>query len=205
MAFDVYVLHIRPEVLDTHLPPFPELAGLLPVTQACHRGIRIEGKVVSVLRDKLAAMCESEGTQAFITMLEVMEILAARGDANQLSSPNFLIPRSRKEERRVDAICRHINEHSTEPLRLPDIAEHMGMSVSALNRLFKRSTGRSMGQYINEIRVDHVCHMLAETDHTIVEIALDAGYNTLSNFNRMFRRIKGQTPREFRAEFQDVE
>ena len=65
-------------------------------------------------------------------------------------------------------------------------------------RFFSQHTGKSFTEYLIDIRIGKVARLLVDTNKTIAEICYECGYNNMSNFNRIFRRKKGCTPREFR-------
>ena len=67
------------------------------------------------------------------------------------------------------------------------------MSPKSFCRFFKANTGKTLEVYLHELRIGGACRFLIETNVPISEIALDCGYNNLSNFNRRFRSIK-ETP-----------
>ena len=53
-------------------------------------------------------------------------------------------------------------------------------------------------EYLNTIRIGHVCKLLADSDENVVNIAYECGFNNLANFNRQFKRLKGMSPSEYR-------
>lgn len=91
-------------------------------------------------------------------------------------------------------------EHHAEPLRIDDIAQAVGLSRATLCRYFRRYTGRSVVAFLNEARIDHAKRRLLESSDAVSQIALDVGFDNLSNFNRQFRRAVGASPREFRRQ-----
>ena len=76
------------------------------------------------------------------------------------------------------------------------------MSPGAFSRFFKTRTGKTLPQYVNELRIGRACSRLAEEDVKITDLALDCGFGNLANFNRQFQRVTGMTPRAYRHEFQ---
>jgi AraC-like DNA-binding protein len=75
-----------------------------------------------------------------------------------------------------------------------------GMQLAAFSRLFERHIRCTCVEYINHLRIYKACQLLAETELNITTIGLEVGYDTLSTFNRNFRRLAGRTPSVFRAE-----
>jgi AraC-like DNA-binding protein len=92
----------------------------------------------------------------------------------------------------------YIQAHSADPLSLPELAARYGLNPSYFSRTFSGHAGVPLVEYINRIRIQKSCQLLKRTEAGIVEIAMAVGYNNLSHFNRYFRRIMGQSPREYR-------
>jgi AraC-like DNA-binding protein len=79
------------------------------------------------------------------------------------------------------------------------------MTPNAFSRFFRRSTGRTFGDYVNDVRLAQACRSLIEEDAAISEIAAQSGYGNLSHFNRRFRARTGMSPREFRRHFRALD
>jgi transcriptional regulator GlxA family with amidase domain len=90
------------------------------------------------------------------------------------------------------------------PFRLPELAVEVSMSASALSHFFKKRIRRNLVDYINDIRMGYATKMLFETTNSIAEIAFLCGFNNVSNFNRIFKKQKGQTPNEYRTNIHQV-
>jgi len=67
-----------------------------------------------------------------------------------------------------------------------------------LGRLFKKETGQTFKEYINKKRIQIAQNMLLNTNYTVTEIAVQTGYNNVTYFNRIFKKIKGVTPTAYR-------
>ena len=78
----------------------------------------------------------------------------------------------------------------------------VGMSPSSFSRFFKQHTSKNLSEYIVDIRLGHAARQLIDTSDSISVICWRTGFNTLSNFNRLFRKRKGSSPTEFREKYQ---
>jgi len=85
-----------------------------------------------------------------------------------------------------------------EKVTLADVARRLRVSESHLSREFHRATGLTFGEYLTRLRARQAREMLIQTSKSISEIALDAGFGSISQFNRVFRRIYGKPPSAFR-------
>ena len=74
-----------------------------------------------------------------------------------------------------------------------------GLGESGFSRLFKKGTGRTVPQYLNEVRIARACRLLAETDQTVYQIASACGYPSLANFQRQFTKCQGRAPLAYRG------
>lgn len=88
--------------------------------------------------------------------------------------------------------------HYSERLELQDIANHVGLSPYYLERLFKQETSETPRTYLEKIRVDKAVHLLTTTERTNLEICYEAGFQSTSNFYKIFRRLKNCSPSEYR-------
>jgi transcriptional regulator GlxA family with amidase domain len=155
-------------------------------------------KVYSLL-DGLAT--ETQRFDQYLHFLKILNILSESQDARVLASSSFAHTKEDTESRRVLKVKQHIATHSAEPLRLEDLASLCGMSPSSFSRFFRQRTGRTVMDYILDIRLGHAARMLVDTSSGISEICYACGFNNLSNFNRIFKAKRGCTPRDFRALF----
>jgi AraC-like DNA-binding protein len=86
-----------------------------------------------------------------------------------------------------------------EALPLAQVARRAGLSPSAFSRFFRRRTGKTFQAHLLELRLAEVKRRLAgDAEATVAETAFACGFNNLSNFNRLFRRGAGASPREWR-------
>jgi AraC-like DNA-binding protein len=78
------------------------------------------------------------------------------------------------------------------------VAAIAGLSPEGFSRFFRRMTGRTFVAWVHEVRIGHACRLLTTTERPVLDVALTSGFENLSNFNRIFRRLRGCTPRDFR-------
>lgn len=155
-------------------------------------------KVYNIL-DSLAE--EKNGFYSVIKFLTILYELSICTGARTLSSSSFAKTAVNTESRRVNKVSKYVNEHYAEEIRLNDLAELVNMSRTSFSRFFKLRTGKSLTDYITDIRVGHATRLLVDTTTTIAEIAYGCGFNNLSNFNRIFKKKKNCSPKEFREQY----
>ena len=155
-------------------------------------------KVYSTL-DTIAA--ESERFVQFLKFMYVLYELSISDEARVLASSSFAHTERSTESRRVQKVKQYVNDHYAEPLKLADLADLVGMSPVSFSRFFRQRTGRTLSDYIIDIRLGFAARMLVDSSKNISEICYECGFNNLSNFNRTFKAKRNYTPRDFRAMF----
>ena len=120
------------------------------------------------------------------------EIAAASG---------FLI-RDVEPTARIMDVIHYLDRHFAEPCNLPALAIMAGLSRFHFLRRFRAATGTSPHQYLISLRLRAAAERLRSTADPVTSIALDVGFNDLSNFNFQFRRSFGVAPRKWRMDRQ---
>jgi AraC-like DNA-binding protein len=144
------------------------------------------------LGNEIAAKRPGCETMIKLTLIEMLMILyrslVASGETRAAGAARF----------RIEDAVFYVEDRYSEELSLPDIARHFGLNPSYFSRLFARHTGMPLFSYVNRLRIQKSCMLLKRSGLSILEIAFSVGYNNLSHFNRYFRRIMGESPREYR-------
>jgi AraC-like DNA-binding protein len=180
----------------------PEMRPVRRMFEASSRGLLFDARSCRDAVRHLAMLPDLEGPRRLIGLLEALAALAASaGRARPLASPAFNPVWNGDAQRRIERVCRHIQEHLAEPLRQGSLAKLAGMNASAFGRFFRKATGATVVDYINDVRIGHACRLLIDTEESILGISSMSGFNNLSHFNRQFRRFRGSTPSGFRERF----
>src|SRR5438046_4613261 len=93
----------------------------------------------------------------------------------------------------------YIDKHKTEQLSLADVAKAAGASVFHFCKVFHKSTGLTFTDYVARVRLEDAKTRLLNPNLRVSEIAYDVGFQSLTQFNRTFKRIFGQSPSDFRS------
>lgn len=120
---------------------------------------------------------------------------------------DFLIPAkaliSRGEQVKIERfkeISAYIDTHLAEPISLDQLASLTATNSQYLCRFFKEVSGMSPIQFVLNRRIDHAASLLRTTDHSVLDISIDCGFENVSYFIRKFRQLKGKTPGAYRTE-----
>lgn len=194
-------IQFSPDLLSGSLITKNQFASIMKMFRDADHGISFPVRTIMKVYAALDGLSsEPEGFMRFLKFLWLLYVLS-RSDYKILSSSSFSHAERNPESRRVLKVKQYINDHYTEPLKLEDMAALVGMAPSSFSRFFKLRTGKSLSDYLLDIRLGFAARMLVDSTKNISEICFESGFNNLSNFNRIFKARRGVTPKEFRGMF----
>lgn len=133
-------------------------------------------------------------------LIEILDGLYNDHDRKYLSSAtynNHLA--SSKTQNKIKSVTSYILENLDKKLTVAMMADQTNMVEQSFCRWFKNAVGHSFITFLNLARIEQACMHLSTTDKLIQAIAFDCGFDSLSHFNRTFKKIKGMSPREYRT------
>ncbi|WP_418698946.1 AraC family transcriptional regulator [Bacteroides sp.] len=102
-----------------------------------------------------------------------------------------------KEKNRLNQVHTYVVCNAKRDITLDEIALHVGMNRASFCVFFKKATGKTFINYLNEYRIEIACQLLEQKKMAVSEICYHAGFNNVPYFNRVFKRLKGVSPTEY--------
>ena len=133
------------------------------------------------------------GFYRVMKILSILYELSIDNNYHLLSSSSFSHIKVSADSRRVQKVEEYINGHYNADIRLQTLADIVGMTPTAFSRFFKLRTGKTISEYIIDIRLGIASRKLVDTTMSIAEICYDCGFNNVSNFNRIFKRRQSRS------------
>ncbi|WP_298117577.1 AraC family transcriptional regulator [Flavobacterium sp.] len=161
------------------------------------RGISFETNEVIV--SKIIGLTESSGVDRILKLITILDDLSKQ-QATFIASNTFHNVVSKKNEMRINKVCQFIQSNFNNKISLSEVANLIYLTESNFCKFFKKATGKTYSDYLNEIRINEACRLLAQSEKTISQISFECGFETLSYFNRVFLNKKGMTPSVFKKE-----
>ena len=180
--------------------PFKSIYRML---NRAKRGLAFPMKAILQVYHRIVRLSMIE--EGFLSVQELFSILyelSKFDDARELATSAFAKVEVDSDSRRILKVKNYIDEHYKDEMSLDQLANLVGMTSTAFSRYFKLRTGKNLSEYIVDIRLGHAARRLVDTTDSVSEICWTCGFNTLSNFNRLFRKRKGCNPTEFREKYQ---
>lgn len=179
-----------------------QMASLRRLFDNARNGIAFGMPVILRMYSRLNEILHT--TSGFYRVIKLMEFLyelSLEQDCHLLATSSFAHVSHSADSRRVRKIEEYINEHFRESIRLQELADLVGMTTTSFSRFFKLRTGRTVSDYIIDLRLGYAARQLADSTTSVVEICYDCGFNNVSNFNRIFKKRKGCSPTIFRNNY----
>lgn len=176
-----------------------QMATIRKMFENAHRGILFPKGLVEAIAPRIKALCENTGFYAVSQFLSILYDLSLSIEITLLSDISFDQKSIKSDSRRIEKVFDYMNLHYAKQIKLSEVAAIAKMTEVAFSRYFKKHTGFSFIESLNDIRIGHVSRLLIDTNQTVAEIAFACGFNNIANFNRIFRRKKGMTPNEFKS------
>lgn len=174
-----------------------ELSAIHKLLLYAKQGISFKGKKSAIVKEQMKLLPAKRGVEKITGLLHILNELSKLKSAPLASS--FYQPLKGKEnEYRINKVCQYIQKHAAEQLTIHKAAALIHLSPGAFCKFFKRITGKTFSDYVNDIRIANVCSELMATDKQVAEIAYGNGFETLTYFNRVFLKKKKVQPANYR-------
>ncbi len=165
------------------------------------KGIAFSADTIRSMMPRLMALNEKTGFNSVLELMSVLNDLSVSPNIRMLSNAAFSNEQFNYNSRRIEKAFQYMNNNYDKAVTLGEVARLVNMTEVSFSRFIKKRTGNTFIDSLNEIRLGHASKKLIDTTHSIAEISYNCGFNNISNFNRIFKKKKGCTPKEFRESF----
>lgn len=179
-----------------------QLSFIRTMLEKSLRGILFSRETAQALAPRIIELNQKHGFDSVLELMSILHDLSISRNMRILSDSSF----NNNEQytynsRRVEKTIEYMNHNFDKPVTLTEVARLANMSDAAFSRFFKQRTGNTFIDSLTDIRLGHASRMLIDTTQSIAEVAYNCGFNNISNFNRIFKKKKGCTPKDFRESF----
>jgi AraC-like DNA-binding protein len=196
------IVQFREDFLGPHFFDLKEMEAVAPLLRRSSNGLAFgHTKTGRKVSQYIAEIPSLSPARRLVMLLSVLDELSNENHAQVLSAMKVRPICRLADQQRIDTICLYLNDHFREGIDFSAFSDRFHMDQACLCRFFKRATGRTMTEYLNELRISAAAQLLVTTDKSIAEICFHVGFGNYSNFNRQFNRIKGLSPRSLRRRF----
>ena len=178
-----------------------ELHGVAAMLARAATGLHFSPDIAAQVRPLVQTLFTQPAVDRFLSLVRVLTVLAGDTAASPLSATAPALALATADRGRIDRVLTHIHNHFAEPITIARLADIAALSPSGLHRTFLRHTRQSVSHYLIRLRIGRACALLSAGSMPVSQIAGAVGYDSLANFNRQFKALKGTTPTQYRAAF----
>ena len=192
------VIYFNKDIFGPAFYDLKETKKINTLFNQANKGLAITGKTNELIAKKLEKLIHKENFEIIIGLFEILSILSESNEISFVNNEAYTLAADESKNDRLSEVYQYVKENYKEDISLNEIAKIANVTPTSFCRMFKLKTKKSFIEYLNEIRVSHACKLLIETDMGMSEIAYECGHKTASNFNRLFKKLTGTTPKEYK-------
>ncbi len=148
---------------------------------------------------KIIDLPETKGVERVLKLISILDVLSKK-ETTLVAANTFHNVVSKNSELRINRVCLFIQNNFYNKIPLKEVADLIYLTESNFCKFFKKATGKTYSDYLNEIRINEACRLLVQSEKTISQISCECGFETLSYFNRVFLNKKGMKPSTYKKD-----
>lgn len=190
------------DLFDDKLLRRNQLSFIRNMFEKSSMGISFTKETIQSVLPRILSLSQRSGFDSVMDLINLLHDLSASRSLITLSDTTFVNNQSfNYNSRRLEKVFEFMNNNYHKDISLKDVSKLVNMTEESFSRFIKKRTGNTFINSLNEIRLGHASRMLIDTTHSISEVSYQCGFNNISNFNRLFKKKKNCTPKEFRENY----
>ncbi len=199
---EVTVIYFHLDFLGTSFFDVPEMSSIKLLLEKAKLGVKVSNK--PQFNNLIAQLHSERATERVITLLRILDKISITEEKQFINLTYYPLNHDKFDADRLNTIFNYSLANFREKITLAEVASIANLTSKAFCKYFKSKTRKTYSHFLLEVRVAHACKLLLEKDMTIYEICLASGFNTISNFNRYFKRIMNKSPSEYKKARLDI-
>ena len=191
------VLHIKPSFKTTFVDPLPELQNLTRLLDLSRYGLAFYGETRKEVGAALKTLHTLKPFEYFMAIMQILKRLSQSNEFQLLHTKPYKNRYSKKEQTRIRDIYRLIDEGYQGKISVDEVAKSCNLTKPAFCRYFKKNTGSTFVEFLNQYRISQSKRLLL-TGKNVSETCFECGFESLSYFNRTFKKVTGENPSAFK-------
>lgn len=191
------VIHFLETSFGENFLSLPETKKLSKLFAKSTRGLEVTGKTNTLVSKKMHDLCHTEGLTRWIGLLDILNILSASKEVAYISN-EVVQGRNETESGRLNTVIEFVMKNFKREIMTGEAATLVNMAQNSFSRYFTQRTRKTFTAFVNEMRLNHACKLLAEGSTSVTDICFECGFNNLSNFNRQFKAVYHVSPLNYR-------
>ena len=194
------VVQLKEHFLGDAFNETPELATIQQLFEKAYLGLSFSGNTKQVVAEKLNHMRKLGHFEQLLCLLEIFQILATSDEVIELNEQDTSVKLFLNDKIRMGAIYKYIHSNYNETPDVNKVASGVHLSTAAFCRYFKKQTKMTFTEFVNQYRITQAKTLLLQ-DISISEACYEVGFESLSYFNKLFKKITGENPSVFKKSY----
>ncbi|MFV8372028.1 AraC family transcriptional regulator [Flavobacterium sp. LB2P74] len=195
--YEKVVLQIKEAFFKNDFIATPELASIYQLFENSKKVICFHGTVKDKIGKRLQKIHLLSHFEQFIEVLSLFQILATSNEITFLHDKPFENLYNNKEQLRLKVVYKFIEENYQRAVSIEEISHLTHLSKAAFCRYFKKMTRLTFTEFLNQYRIEQAKRLL-KSDKNVTETCYECGFESLSYFNRIFKKVVGENPIQFK-------
>ena len=175
----------------------PEMKTVNAFIAQSKNGFKIPDTSYTEITNRIEAIQKASGALQLSLFIELLNLMGGT-EMQALSSDNYAYSMTDPEGMRIASVYNYIMHNYSSALSLDDVAKQVHLTPTAFCRYFKKHTRLTFVHFVNKVRINEACKLLVNGSQTsIATIAYSCGFNSITNFNYVFKSITGKSPRDY--------
>lgn len=196
-VYEKIVVHFRKEVIENFIANIPELEKVNSVFEAANKCIAFGKNTQKQVGERLLKLAELAHFEQLLELLNILNTIAQTTDITYLHNKPFENQYNKKEQERLQKIYKFIDENYKRKIDIDEVAQLTNLSNAAFCRYFKKMTRLTFIEFLNHYRINQAKKLLL-IDKNVTESCYETGFESLSYFNRTFKKITSENPITFK-------
>ncbi|MEM6632627.1 MAG: AraC family transcriptional regulator [Bacteroidota bacterium] len=194
------VVHLKKDFVEQHFSHALELASIHRLFEKSKRGIAFSGEGLSLIGKRLFDLERLDPLQRYLKLIEILHIVSEIKAVEMLHEKPYLNKFSNKEQERLRLVHAFIDENYHRKIELDELSEICCMTKEGFCRYFKKMTHYTFVEFLNRYRISHSKRYLMAGE-SVSEACYQSGFQSLSYFNRIFKKVTDENPSAFRNRY----
>jgi AraC-like DNA-binding protein len=196
-SYEKRVLHIRPEFFGETLGQIPEMEAIRSLFEKSAYGVAVTGETKALVGQRMKALTHLSTFNVLLEVLNILHLIATTEDFELLHEHPVKVQANNKIQERIKQLYHFIEAHYQRKIEVAEVAQLCKMSKEGFCRYFKHATRLTFTDFLNQYRVNRAKQLLLQ-DKNVSEVCYETGFESLSYFNRVFKKITGINPMAYK-------
>ena len=194
------VVQLKENFLGDAFKETPEFSNINALFEKAHIGLSFGGETKRIVAEKLRQMQQLPHFEQLMNLLEVFQVLATSNEVTELNEQDTSIKLFLDDKIRMGSIYKYIHANYDKNPDVNAVAADVHLSSAAFCRYFRKQTKMTFTDFVNQYRITQAKTLLLK-DVSVSEACYEVGFDSLSYFNKLFKKLEGENPSAFKRRY----